>query len=136
MNNITQVTYLSILLRLWTFILIIFKHPEKLYFFPNKHQKVCLILRYIYDAFLLSGWLTVGGIRSTGVSGSLGIAQYVSEILQTDFDLEPIHGEARHLEKVPWTAGGDGASVIIDGCVYHMAHPIFQFGHQKELSKL
>ncbi|KAK3769922.1 hypothetical protein RRG08_048133 [Elysia crispata] len=82
------------------------------------------------------GWLTVGGIRSTGVSGSLGIAQHVCDSLRMDFDLEPSRGGTKSLRKISWKAGVDAASVIIDGCHYDMVHPIFQFGHQKEQSKL
>lgn len=82
------------------------------------------------------GWMTVGGIRSTGVSGSLGIAQYVADTLRSKFELEPSRGGTKQLQEIPWRIGSDGASVSIDGHSYNMAHPIFQFGHQREQSKL
>ncbi|GFO42050.1 FAD/NAD(p)-binding oxidoreductase [Plakobranchus ocellatus] len=91
---------------------------------------------YLIKKYPEIGWLTVGGIRSTGVSGSLGIAHYVSESLKTDFDLEPSQGASKALEEMCWKSGEDGASVIMDDYTYPMSHPIFQFGHGKYTSKL
>lgn len=80
--------------------------------------------------------MTVGGIRSTGVSGSLGIGQYVSERLVTDLSLEPTRGMTRQISDMDWSLGSDKSSVIIDGRHYKVAHPLFLYGNQNSCSKL
>ncbi|XP_059171542.1 glycerol 3-phosphate dehydrogenase-like [Physella acuta] len=81
-------------------------------------------------------WVTVGGIRSTGVSGSLGIGQYVSERLVTDLCLEPTRGTTCQISEMDWCLGSDKSSVSIDGCHYKIAHPLFLYGNQNSNSKL
>uniref|UniRef100_A0A0B7AAN9 FAD dependent oxidoreductase domain-containing protein n=1 Tax=Arion vulgaris TaxID=1028688 RepID=A0A0B7AAN9_9EUPU len=83
------------------------------------------------------GWITVGGIRSTGVSASLGTGQYISEKLQSDMSLELNRGMAKNINELHWEVGNNNnSSIIIEGCHYKVPHPIFQYGHQNVESKL
>ncbi|KAH9488801.1 hypothetical protein Btru_064819 [Bulinus truncatus] len=74
------------------------------------------------------GWITVGGIRSTGVSGSLGIAQYVSGKLLSDFGLEPERGSESGVGNMTWALGEDKTCVIFDRYQYHISHPMVLYG--------
>jgi len=47
---------------------------------------------YLIEALPARGWITVGGIRSTGLTGSLGIAQHVADLY------------AQHFGALDWTA--------------------------------
>ncbi|KAK7009010.1 FAD/NAD(p)-binding oxidoreductase, partial [Biomphalaria glabrata] len=81
-------------------------------------------------------WITVGGIRSTGVSGSLGIAQYVCERLQSDIGLEPERGATNHLLDMAWSFGEDKTSVTLNGYHYPILHPMVLYGQDSMTSKL
>ena len=99
-------------------------------------------------------WITVGGIRSTGLSGSSGIAEYVGDLLEEMEGGEKKRVEMRgvteaannpdplehdrnikHNGPVPtlkqlaenYRHRGDG-TVEIYGRVWHVTHPISSFG--------
>lgn len=44
---------------------------------------------YIIEALKESNWITIAGIRSTGLTGSLGIAQYVAKLYSKNFGKLP-----------------------------------------------
>ncbi|KAK7442575.1 hypothetical protein BaRGS_00040514 [Batillaria attramentaria] len=85
---------------------------------------------YQIRAYLDRNWITVGGIRSTGVSGSLGIAEYVARLLCEDLKLEPTRGATSDLQPSDWSLETNG-TLSVDGTVYGVSHPITLFGTQK-----
>ncbi|CAL1533306.1 unnamed protein product [Lymnaea stagnalis] len=82
------------------------------------------------------GWITVGGIRSTGVSGSLGIGQYVSERLLSDMGVEPERGSMRQLLAMPWRLDDKRSSLLFEQHQYQIMHPMCLYGHEIIDSKL
>ncbi|XP_041373493.1 uncharacterized protein MG039 homolog [Gigantopelta aegis] len=74
-------------------------------------------------------WITVGGIRSTGVSACLGISSHVCDLVH-DLGLDPSRGPSSHIERINWTIL-PGKAAIHDECVYHMTHPIAKYGTSK-----
>ena len=52
---------------------------------------------YQIEAMPGRGWITVGGIRSTGLSSSLGIAKYILRLYEEEF------GNPVPLEQIKWT---------------------------------
>ena len=79
--------------------------------------------------------MTVGGIRSTGLSGSLGISEMVRELIETKIGLEPSQG---HYSVVPtpnmtFTKYG---TALIDGQEYRVKHPLTFVGKTQNLSKI
>ncbi|XP_012943891.1 uncharacterized protein MG039 homolog [Aplysia californica] len=82
-------------------------------------------------------WISVSGIRSTGVSASLGIAQYLSEKLTDDMGVLPSTGDNVTLLDIDWKISENGQSVIFDDkYIYQASHPLFVYGHQRMESKL
>ena len=69
----------------------------------------------------------MGGIRSTGVSRSLGIAEYVAGMVSRDFQVEPTRGASRFLDASDWTMLPSG-SLYVEGHVYGVSHPITLYG--------
>ena len=73
-------------------------------------------------------WITVGGIRSTGLSACLGIAKHVASLLPS-MGLEFCHND--EAEGIPEMIGrsycGDG-SVEFGGRKWEITHPITKFG--------
>lgn len=71
---------------------------------------------YVIDALPAMNWITVGGIRSTGLTGSLGIAQHVEAVYARHFGAlppqrpaprcPPVPVIAEHEER-PYRQGGD-----------------------------
>ena len=79
----------------------------------------------------------MGGIRSTGVSASLGIADFLSELVCGEMQVEPSRGRAGICSDVTWQLCDGGQAVRFDDSTIHPAtHPMFLFGHQALESKL
>ena len=72
-------------------------------------------------------WITVGGIRSTGVSASLGIAEYVAGLVRDDLKAEPTRGSAHAVESSDWKLL-PGGTLAVDGLQYGVSHPITLYG--------
>lgn len=72
-------------------------------------------------------WITLGGIRSTGVSGCLGISNMVKEIVKDKFNLEPSSASYNTLEKILYTYDGHGI-VTIGNQQYKISHPMMRAG--------
>ena len=81
--------------------------------------------------FCFSNWLTVGGIRSTGVSGCLALARYVHHLLLM---LDGQSNRPTHTPAVGATRGQaipfitDKVSAILDGSEYTVTHPLMKLG--------
>ncbi|KAL8615935.1 hypothetical protein ACOMHN_034611 [Nucella lapillus] len=73
-------------------------------------------------------WITVGGIRSTGLSASLGIAEYVADLVQNDLKMEPSHGTSWGVEESSDWKLMPGPALSVDGQLYGLCHPITLFG--------
>ncbi|XP_046544009.1 uncharacterized protein MG039 homolog isoform X2 [Haliotis rubra] len=73
-------------------------------------------------------WITVGGIRSTGLSGCLGIADHVGHLVKEDLQLEPTQGRSHRISRVDLTFLPAQQTATADGCTYYMTHPITQHG--------
>lgn len=71
----------------------------------------------------------MGGIRSTGVSASLGIAELVVDMVQGDLKLDPSRGMTSELHSPTWSLQPDG-TLCADGHSYTVTHPITKFGLQ------
>jgi glycerol-3-phosphate dehydrogenase len=56
---------------------------------------------YIIEALAEKKWITVAGIRSTGLTGSLGIAQHVARLYTKDFGKLPMKPQAAIFTPVP-----------------------------------
>ena len=99
----------------------------------------CLSLKFLF-VLLFRSWITVGGIRSTGVSSCLGIAKEVHHLIADKLFIVPKGGGNN------WSAGKinywvtDKSSVIMDGNEYPVTHLLSKFGlvehSQKRFSKL
>ncbi|XP_052219838.1 glycerol 3-phosphate dehydrogenase-like isoform X4 [Dreissena polymorpha] len=78
---------------------------------------------YIISAETDRKWITVGGIRSTGLSGSLGIAEKVHSLVKTSLNIEPDRGQSLFISKpdVSFTRHG---SAIVDGVEHFITHPL------------
>ena len=70
---------------------------------------------YIIEALPTQNWITVGGIRSTGLTAALGIARHVATLYEETFDSlpkapdpiwTPVPNLAEHLPR-PYMAGGE-----------------------------
>ncbi len=59
---------------------------------------------YVIEALPEQNWITVGGIRSTGLTGSLGIAQHVEALYARHFGGLPHHPPAPRWTAVPMIA--------------------------------
>ena len=87
---------------------------------------------FLYFFFQFRNWITVAGIRSTGLSACLGIAKHVGQLLKNEIGHKRDNDSAL-LRCSPgrglaWHTGG--ATVVMDGEQYMMTHPITRFGHQ------
>ena len=69
----------------------------------------------------------MGGIRSTGVSASLGIAEHVASLVQDDLKTEPTRGPISALESMDWNLLPSG-TLVVDGHQYGVSHPITLYG--------
>ena len=78
-------------------------------------------------SFVARNWITVGGIRSTGVSASLGIAQHVAALMQDDLQAEPTRGSTHTVESLDWKLLPSG-TLVADGQQYGISHPITLYG--------
>jgi glycerol-3-phosphate dehydrogenase len=56
---------------------------------------------YVIEAVKGKNWITVGGIRSTGLTASLGIADYVSQLYDKNFGKLPKKSPERFWTPVP-----------------------------------
>ncbi|XP_061174160.1 glycerol 3-phosphate dehydrogenase-like [Saccostrea echinata] len=78
---------------------------------------------YYIDSYPESGWITVGGIRSTGLSGSLGIADKVRKLVLCQHNLEPSRAKGIELNKMAIKFLPPGHAMI-DDVIYTVTHPI------------
>ncbi|KAK3097408.1 hypothetical protein FSP39_009389 [Pinctada imbricata] len=68
-------------------------------------------------------WITAGGIRSTGLSGCLGIAHMVLEMVREQLGIEASYSENRTLTRQNVVMETNGTAMI-DGIHYEVTHPI------------
>jgi glycerol-3-phosphate dehydrogenase len=91
---------------------------------------------YQIHTFSRSNWIAAAGIRSTGLTASLGIGRHVVHLLSCILP-EPL---PRQVKTTPlpnvlslvdqYHKRGDG-TVCIDGSVYKVTHPITKFGWER-----
>ena len=79
-------------------------------------------------------WLTVGGIRSTGATACMGIAQHVHKLISQHMEDNPgnfnsngIKNNTNEFESLNWKKMDEG-KVVIDDMSYTVTHPITKFG--------
>ncbi|KAK3583512.1 hypothetical protein CHS0354_026098 [Potamilus streckersoni] len=77
---------------------------------------------YIIKADRNKSWITIGGIRSTGVSGCLGIAEKVYDLLTENIGLDPSRSLTA-INSLNYRRIADDY-VVIDGAAYKITHPI------------
>ena len=80
-------------------------------------------------------WITVGGIRSTGVSGSLGLSNRVLNMVVEDLQLEPSSGVNCSVSTPNWHFTDRGTAVI-NGKEVVVTHPIAFYGNKRTSSKI
>lgn len=85
--------------------------------------------------FSFRNWVTVGGIRSTGLSGCLGIAEIVHDFTENTVGVEPSHGSCFTVSS-PCVTFTQTGSALIDGQEYVVKHPLTCFGKMQSLTKL
>ncbi|CAH1797085.1 unnamed protein product, partial [Owenia fusiformis] len=77
-------------------------------------------------------WVTVGGIRSTGFSACLAIAEYVAGLLP-QIPVAPSRSPPpENTHPVPWWP--DGNTLVLDGVKYNVTHPLTS--HGRSVAKL
>lgn len=76
--------------------------------------------------------MTIGGIRSTGVSACLGIASYVHSLVRDALQMNP-SGEERDLPTLTFTSVMDEeGDILVEGVPCHVTHPLSKFGMTSE----
>lgn len=81
---------------------------------------------YIIQPLIDRNWITVGGIRSTGVSGSLGIAEYVAALVRDQLKFQPCRPPCP-IQGSDWKLLTSG-QLSVDKELYNVHHPIALFG--------
>ncbi|XP_066303386.1 glycerol 3-phosphate dehydrogenase-like isoform X2 [Branchiostoma lanceolatum] len=76
------------------------------------------------------GWVTVGGIRSTGLSACLAIARRVANAIPTS---KP---HITYPEQRPEIRRIADDTVEMDGVSYHLTHPLIRLGFPNKMAKL
>ena len=89
-----------------------------------------------YRRFCFRNYVTVGGIRSTGLTACLGIGTHVWDIIKTVLCLEPSSArvETTQSKASCWITGKP--SYVLDGAEYTVTHPLMKVGLQEVNSKL
>ena len=80
-------------------------------------------------------WVTVAGIRSTGVSSCLAIAQRVRHLVQSDCRLSPSLPPSTGSGVATWWTREDGSSVVLDGVAYQLTHPLSRLGLARDVAE-
>ncbi|ESP05638.1 hypothetical protein LOTGIDRAFT_152500 [Lottia gigantea] len=91
---------------------------------------------YQITTFPERNWISVGGIRSTGLSGCLGIGKYVRDEIREKLSLEPTFGPSSTIETLDWSFSQNHTVKFADSTEYKFVHPITTFGHQTHSSRL
>lgn len=78
-------------------------------------------------------WVSVGGIRSTGLSGCLGIADDVHHLIKDDLKLETTIGISSNVAR-PEVQFTNFGTAVIDGHEYTITHPITVHGKNIEFA--
>ena len=99
----------------------------------NVLSHVCTLISFAY--FFSRQWVTVGGIRSTGVSGSLGLSDKVRRLVTEDLNLEPSRGGSSSLTKPDWHFSQRGTTVI-EGKDVVITHPLTFYGNKMVVAKI
>lgn len=81
----------------------------------TQHQDYCIQLN------IGNGWVTVAGIRSTGLSNSLAISQYVAEALVSNY-------KPSKLPMMPTPEAAGNGQVKIGSKNYTVTHPLSKLG--------
>ncbi len=71
--------------------------------------------------------MTVGGIRSTGLSNCLAIAKYVRSSLADNLKVKPSGHPRQSPGRAVWWKT-DRGTIALDGAEYTVTHPISKFG--------
>lgn len=90
---------------------------------------------YIISADPKKNWITVGGIRSTGLSGCLGISEMVHDLTKNTLQVELSQGSC-HVVSAPHVTFTKYGSALVDSHEYIVKHPITLFGKRLSLSNM
>ena len=80
-------------------------------------------------------WITVGGIRSTGLTASLGIASLIADTVEKQFKSITPADRGRMRDDTPSQWQADQTDYWLDGKKYAITHKLMRIGLQKN-SKL
>ena len=94
-----------------------------------------LITYPIIFCIFLRKWITAGGIRSTGLSGCLGIAAKVNDLMEKVLRVEPTRGRSFSVARPEVQILNNGV-VKVDGSHYRITHPLSYLGLETHLTKL
>ncbi|XP_062588194.1 glycerol 3-phosphate dehydrogenase-like [Saccostrea cucullata] len=78
---------------------------------------------YHIDSYPERGWITVGGIRSTGLSGSIGIGDKVRKLVLGQHNVEPSRAKMVELKKMA-VKFLPPSHAMVDDVIYTVTHPI------------
>ncbi|XP_056022595.1 glycerol 3-phosphate dehydrogenase-like isoform X2 [Ostrea edulis] len=87
---------------------------------------------YWINSYPESCWITIGGIRSTGLSGSLGIADKVRNLIVNQHGLEPSRTKRTDLERIA-IKFVPPSHAMLDDVTYTITHPITLSGIETRL---
>jgi len=99
---------------------------------------------YQIHAYLERHWISAAGIRSTGLTASLGIGRYVTSLLRTmvEFSHEDVHADVIVAPLPPFESiiadfkeRGDGY-VTLNGYEYRVTHPLTALGWKHHKSRV
>ncbi|XP_052102050.1 glycerol 3-phosphate dehydrogenase-like [Mytilus californianus] len=79
---------------------------------------------YQIIARLDRNWLTVGGIRSTGLSGCIGIADHILSQVKDKFGIEPSKSCWETIHKVNFNFSKNGTAMFPHGIEHLITHPL------------
>ncbi|XP_076104866.1 glycerol 3-phosphate dehydrogenase-like [Mytilus galloprovincialis] len=78
-------------------------------------------------------WLTVGGIRSTGLSGCIGIADHILSQVKDKFGIEPSKSSWETIQKVNFKFTKNGTVMFPYGIEHLITHPLTFTGVTRQM---
>ena len=100
-----------------------FNRPKLVTMFMIKKDEV----KKSFESLCFRRWVTVAGIRSTGLTNCLPIAEYVFREISNTIKVAPSGSKITPSGKVTWWKTQNGA-IVMDGVEYTVTHPITKFG--------
>ena len=76
--------------------------------------------------------LTIGGIRSTGLSGCIGIGDHVLTLVRDKFSVEASCTKWNTINPVDFNFTGRGTVTFPNGIEHYIAHPLTFTGINKQ----